>query len=551
MRTRCAMRSLAALSMALALTACGGGSGGGGPDQGGTIPGCAGGTGTFRVISGTVRFQRLRLKTTGLGPELDLLPARHVDVEVRIQADGSCLGRTSTDASGAYSVAVAPEDGTVMQVVVFSRTAFDPTRDYTVHNADPPVSNTHDPNNAYSFTINDVPGTGSQVVDIDVPYIFGGARPSIGFGTLDIVVTCIDQVAAAVTPTAVAPVHIYTRLGNNTTLNGASFYRPGANAIALLAGAAGQEDSTDTDYFDDAVVAHELGHYVENTLSHSLSRGGRHSGEPLEPNFAFSEGHATGFGNLLLGTPLYIDSRTTNDDLFFSVSVENVTGPADPPGIGGEFTVAEIIWDLGDGGAGPADGDADGVNTSLASLYASLTTFNPDVDAPYIGLFLDRLDNAPGNTVNAAQLTGLMLAPENQGITYPVPANEVFPTPIAIGGAAETGTCDSLPGSNKNMCRGITTTRWYRLSIPAQTTVTVALTITPIAGSGDNLNLFVFSNRDIVNPLSSSTNGGATGEQIVTSLGLGEYLICVEAAYASANCVTGTGNRADFSLTVN
>ena len=531
-----------AVCAAFLLGACGNGSTTTPPPGGGTIPGCAGGDGPFRVISGTVRYERLVLKTSGLGPEREMKPARFVDVEVQRDEDGACLGRTSTNASGGYSVAVAVADGTVLRVVAISRTAFDPVRDYTVHQADPPVVNAHDPNNAFSHGVGGIPGFGAQTVDIDVPYGPDMSRPAIGFGVLDTIVTCMDQVRTAIAPTALQPVHAYTRLGNNGLL-GASFYRPGANAIAILGGAAGNLDTSDTDYFDDPVVAHELGHFVENTISHSMSRGGAHGGEPLEPNFAFSEGQATGFGNALLGTPLYVDSTTTNNDLFFNFDCENVTGQDDPPGIGGELTVAEILWDLFDSGA--LDTDGDNVDTPLSSMYAALASFAPDIDAPYIGLFLDRLDVAPGNTVTTAQLTTLMTVPEDQGITYPVPANAVFPTPIVVNGPAQTGTCDSRPGPNKNTCKGITTTAWFRLSVPATTTVTIGLDVQPIAGSGDDLNLFLFNNNDVNNAIGASTSFGAGDESIVATVGgPGEYIILVEAVCG------GLGNRASFSLTV-
>ena len=537
-----------ALALLLGTVALGTGCGGSGSDAppgggggGGTIPACAGTTGPFRVLSGVVRYERLVLKPTGIGPETELRPARYIDMEIRAQADGACLARGTTDGNGAYAISLGVPDGTVMQVVVFSRTAFDPARDYTVHQADPPLIDVHDPNNVFTHVVGDVPGMGSQVVDVTVPYAGAPGRPAIGFGLLDTIATCMDQVALAVAPRPVGPVNAYTRLGNNGALGGVSFFRPIARALAVLGGAAGNEDNSDTDYFDDAVVAHELGHHIESLLSHQISRGGPHGGEPLEPGFAFSEGQATGFGCALLREPLYVDSTTTSNNLFFNFNVENATGPGDPPGIGGELTVAEIIWDLFDGA--PLDTDGDNTETSLPSLIAALTSFQPAVDAPYIGLFLDRVVTAPGSTVTAADITTLMGAPENQGITYPVPASEVFPTPIQVGGPAQAGTLDSQPAPFKNPCRGLTSSAWFRLSIPAQSTVNIFLDVQPIAGSGDNLDLFLCTNADVNGSLASSTNGGAADEAITHPLGAGEYIVRVE-----ANC--SAGNRASFSLTV-
>ncbi|MGE0192687.1 MAG: PPC domain-containing protein [Planctomycetota bacterium] len=539
------------LGLSLLLAGCGGGGGGGGSAPPPPLPGCANGTGTPITVSGDVRYQRLVLSSGGVGPATQLRPARFVDVEV-LSADGTvCYGRTSSDAAGSYALVVAPPDGSTIQVRAYSRTSEDPTRDYTVHEADPPFSDSHDPNNAFSWSIGGITAMGSPVVDVLVPYNLGN-RPSIGFAVLDTMVTVLDQVAAALGSDA-GDAHAYTRVGNNGALGGVSFYRPGANALAILGGAAGNLDNSDTDYFDDAVVAHETCHYVENAFSHTMSRGGPHGSQPLEPAFAFSEGQATGLGNLMLGHPVYTDSTSTDGGVFFTISAENVTGASDPDGIGGEFTVAEIIWDLGDGGLGPTDTDGDAVAAPLGDILDAMFTLEPTQDAPYIGLFLDRVV-AGSASVSQPQVTALLLAPEDQGIGYPLAGDDVWPIPIAIGGN-HSGTLDSLATGTgfKNQCRGITSSAWYRLDIASSTTVTIDLAITPIAGSGNNLDLYLTSNTNVNGSLAQSTNSGSASEQIIRTLSPGRYLIRVEARF-TGSCdpmdASGTGNRADYTLSV-
>jgi hypothetical protein len=549
----CSSRVVPVLALALALVglaSCGGGSGGGGPVSP-PLPGCATGSGTPITISGLVRYQRLVLTTGGIGPATQFRPARFVDVEVLDAAGSTCWGRTSSNASGNYSIVVAPPDGSGLLVRAYSRTSADPSRNYTVHEADPPFSNSHNAANAFQHAVGGITASGNQTVNVTVPYS-GSSRPSIGFAVLDTMVTCLDQVATALGQ-SVGEAHAYTRLGNNAALGGVSFFRPSANALAIVGGAAGNLDDSDTDYFDDAVVAHELGHFVENALSHNMSRGGAHGSQPLEPAFAFSEGQATGFGNLLIRDPNYTDSTSTDGGVFFTINVENVTGASDPDGIGGELTVAEIIWDLGDGGSGPADGDADPVAAPLSAIYQALFSFEPTQDAPYIGLLLDRL--VAGGSVSQAQITALMLAPENQGISYPTTGSDIWPIPIALGGS-DAGTLDSLPAANglKNQCRGYTSSAWYRLDIAATTTVTIDLTISPIAGSGDNLDLFLTSNAAVNSAIAQSTNGGAAAEQIVRTLSPGRYIVRVEARFSgdcSPGSTTGTGNRAGYTLSIN
>lgn len=546
---RVARRTALLAALALALGACGGGGGGGGsPPPIGS--GCAGAGGPPITISGVIQYQRLVLSPVGLGPALESRPARFVDVEVRQQGGGPCYGITSTDATGAYSIVVTPPASTALEVVAYAKTGQDPLRDLTAHEADPPFSNSHSDANVYAHVGGTHVADGDGVVGFTVPYNPGHptTRPSIGFGALDVMVTCWEGVRLA-TGLALPAVHVYTRLGNNAALGSTSFFRPGAWAIALLGGAAGNLDNSDTDYFDDAVIAHEFCHFVEEAISFSQSRGGSHAGAPIEPNFAWSEGQATGFGCLLLGTPLYRDTFTTNSSSpSFGFSAENVVTP-DPPGIGGELTVAEIVWDLGDGGAGPTDTDGDGIALPLSELLAATLTFDPAADGVYLGLFLDRLV-ALSATLTAGQLAAFLAGPpENQGVSYPLAGADVWPTAIGLGDVA-LGQVDSLPANPPNLsvkdpCRGLTSSAWYHLVLPQATTVRIDLDIQPVAGSGDNLDLFLTTNAQVFQAFAASTNSGATDEQIgPITLAAGTWFIRVE-----ANC-GGSGNKADYVLTV-
>ncbi len=481
---------------------------------------------------------RLTLSLSGLGPATENRPARFVDVEVRDTSSQTCYGRTSTDATGAYSILITPPPGATLAIDVFSRTLVDVARDLVVHEANPPSFNVHDETNAFTYASAPFAAAGG-VQDLIVPYDTGPAnRPSIGFGVLDTLITCWDEAVAAI-GTSLPRCNAYTQLGNNFVLGNSSFYNGGAGAIAYLGGSGALPDNSDTDYFDDGVVAHEFSHFVDKSISYSMSRGGPHSGQLLEPSFSWSEGLATGFGCLLLRQPLYIDTTTTVGNVLFSVSAENVV-TNDNNSIADEFTVSEVIWDLGDGGAGPADADSDGVNVSYADLYAALASFDPNTDAPYIGLFLDRLVQMSASvdaTAMGAFLTG---PPEDQQIGYPLVGMSVWPAAIAVGGSS-TGTVDSRLDP-WTVCRTYDASRWYHLTLPTAQVVAIDLAISPIAGSGDNLDLVLTRNDNVNVPVATSTNTGATAESINISLQAGTYIIRVEAC---------GDNRAGFTLTVN
>ncbi|MDF1699736.1 MAG: pre-peptidase C-terminal domain-containing protein [Planctomycetota bacterium] len=542
------------LSAALLLASCGSSGGDTAPAGpsittcGGAFGPCGGGTGPVITIQGRILYERLLYTTSGLGPGSETRPARHIDVEVRSVGGGTCFGRASTDANGDYALLVTPDAGTQIEVAVFSRTSVSAAHDLTVHEADPPSFNVHSQNDVFcaastAFTAQ------SRTVDLTVPYGNDPVRrPSIGFGLIDTLVGQVDGVQAALGRNLPA-LHAYTRIGNNASIFNTSYYSHGLQSIAILGGAAGLPDTTDTDYFDEAIVAHEFHHFVDRSISHSWSRGGAHGGQPLEPAFAWSEGLSTGFGQLMLGSRFYVDTSGTNSafpaSVLFSLDVENAL-LYDNNGIGDEFTMAEILWDLADDSTPAGDADADGVNVPVADLYAAIDTFDPATDGPYVGLFLQRLVAASAaiDTAGMASFLDGSTGPEDQMISFPPTGSDVFPTPITVGGM-HSSSVSSIPVGlgTPNPCRQLASSHWYHLNLAAAATVAIQLSITPTGGSGDDLDLFLHTNQDAFTAIAESTSGGAS-ETINISLPAGTYIIRVE-----ADC--GSNNAASYTLTVN
>lgn len=528
------LRILLPLSLVLLLLApagCG--------SSGGTSPlpvddECIKGDGPEVVVTGTVFYERLVLTTLGLGPALEVRPARFVDVRLRLAGGGTCYGEGSADENGDFHLVVRPPAGSQIEIWAYSRTNNDPIRRVTVHDALPPTYNVHSDHNVFGYASASFTAGSTVPVVFTVPYNPGGAvRPSIGFGLMDVILTCTESIRTATG--IVSPLcHAYTRLGNNGA-TGTSFYSTSACAFTMLGGASGNLDLSDTDYFDDGVIAHEFGHFVEHHLAHTLTRGGSHSGQALEPNFSWSEGQATGFGCLYRKTPAYIDTLGTSGGLLMSISVED--WPQQVRGIGGEETVAEIVWDLGDGAPGIPDTDGDVAAVSLNQILSAFTSFDPENDAPYIGLLLDRLVGA--GSISSTDVATLLVTPENQQISYPLTGRDVWPVPVSAPGSA-SGIVDATIG---NRCRGLAASTWYVVTLPAPSTVTFDLTVSPIPPSADDLNLVLLEMSG--STLASSVSGGAANERIgPIALAAGKYLVRVE-----ANCA-GAGSRAGYTLTL-
>lgn len=75
--------------------------------------------------------------------------------------------------------------------------------------------------------------------------------------------------------------------------NGMSFYSPNERRLFILGGMLGNMSAADTDHFDDSVILHEYGHFLEDAYGNSQSPGGSHDGRStIDPRLAWSEGFA-------------------------------------------------------------------------------------------------------------------------------------------------------------------------------------------------------------------------------------------------------------------
>jgi hypothetical protein len=101
-------------------------------------------------------------------------------------------------------------------------------------------------------------------------------------------------------------------------------------------------ENTDTDEYDTAVIAHELGHYLQSVVSRDDSLGGQHSSDDrLDMRVAFSEGWGYAWSSIVRDDPISFDSRGPQQAQGFAWSVATV------PVLRGwysEETVQYLIW---------------------------------------------------------------------------------------------------------------------------------------------------------------------------------------------------------------
>jgi len=121
---------------------------------------------------------------------------------------------------------------------------------------------------------------------------------------------------------------------------GTSYYSQGC--LYILGDA-----NSDTDEYDDHVIAHEWGHYYEDKFSRTDSLGGMHTqGDYLDIRVAFGEGFGNAVSAIFLDDPIYFDTSGIAQSQGWSMDIES--NASEHAGWFSEFSVQHILYDLFD-----------------------------------------------------------------------------------------------------------------------------------------------------------------------------------------------------------
>ena len=384
------LRSAALGALASLLAACGGGGGGGG---GTPAPATV-------TISGRITFDRIGFDATlgnGLNPTAPVeSPARQVTVQAIDAANTSVLAETSTDTNGDYSLSVPSNRNLFIRArAEMIRTGTAPTWNFSVRNNT--TAGTGDA--LYALDGNAASsGAANSTRNLRAPTGFGvnsytGERAAAPFAILDTVFRAKELVLTAAPTTAFPDLRMFWSSSNKPNvgnfcpddgnINTSSYVvfgagevddcgDPVATGIYLL----GDFTTGDTDEFDQSVIAHEFGHYVEDRFGRSDSIGGEHGGSatPLDLRVAFGEGWGNAFSGMVRNDPIYRDSfNGAQDDFNIDLEADDDVNE----GWFSEASVWEILWDLFD-----ATNEAgDTASLGFGPLYAVMTGAEKTTDA--------------------------------------------------------------------------------------------------------------------------------------------------------------------------
>ena len=413
-----ATRCCVLLATAQLLAACGGG---GGPSNLNPTPNNPGPTPTTITVSGKITFDRVPFKTLpnrGLNPSAPIeSPARGVVVEAI--SGTSVLASTVTNATGDYSLTVSSNTQMFIRAKAqMSKSDAAPTWDFKV------LNNT----NGDALYVLDGSTFGSGTSNITrnlraasgwgtTSYTSDAARAAAPFAILDTIYRAKELILTASTSATFPALNVYWSPTNKPTEDdfcietgdiGVTFYTAGGADEGECNGqipagmyVLGDFAQGDTDEFDQHVLAHEFGHYVEDKFSRSDSIGGEHgTGDKLDLRVAFGEGWGNAFSAMVLNDPIYRDSYSgANNDFSINLEADDTVGGE---GWFSEASAGEILWDAFDA----TNESGDTLTLGFAPIFAAVAGEQRTTLAlTSIYSFLEALEAAaPSSGAGIAQL---------------------------------------------------------------------------------------------------------------------------------------------------
>lgn len=524
------------------------------------------------TISGSATYQARVASSSGLGAAGAAKPIRYAEVMVKNSA-GSIAQCAETDGNGDYSFQL-PNDGGSYTVYVNSRAYNDHAK---VSVLDAPNSKRYY-SLAGTFVANGTKNLSTMNAEVtEAGLILGGA-----FNIFDQIVEAneylISQVSncsatytgCANVATSVPKVEAYWKKGVDpgayiNSSDPLSFYLPGYARLFILGGLNGNTDSTDTDHFDNSVIIHEYGHFLEDTLFASNSPGGRHNGNSIiDPRLAWSEGFANFFQAAVLNNPWYLDTYGNVDGAqtgaYFNRSIENATTGSDIPTASGEgnfreFSVARLLWDAIDSNSDSVNGFTDSVSGAFADIWAAVTKSSGGLNQANlafrnIGDFHVFQDALTGGTdfsdIRGVEHQVANTAEYAQYVTTGTTCDYSLTPDDQIGDAGSFSTSDLFRNND-----------FYHLNISSQT-ATITLEYEDANGSGTeaDVDLYVYNSSarygvtaDMVGYSEAEPDRNeltAETESVTASFPAGDYLINVKVYTGGA-----VGDQFDYKIKLN
>lgn len=359
--------------------------------------------------------------------------------------------------------------------------------------------------------------------------------------------------------------------------------------LYILGGSGGDVDNSDTDHFDDSVIIHEYGHFLEKTYWKTDSPGGIHNGNMIiDPRLAFSEGFANFLPSAVLGNANYIDTigspdGVTSVGVYLDLEQTPIAGHSSlmdkiittnpiGEGIYREVSISRALYDYIDlssdstynsSGVYDSNSNFETSQFSFEFIWLALTNtsfglMNGKQHFVSMGHFTKALYDGvstvyPNNSVKISELDSARIG------EFQINDTSEYAQPLSKSSTSCSRTMNpvpdrSLPGSLGKFYHDLfTSSDFFRIDHPGG-----KLEISLNYNSTSDLDLYVYkevhSLSDTTDIVAASDLAAAKGansgiESISVNLPAGVYLISVNIDTASKDGVSFSGGPATYNLT--
>lgn len=373
----------------------------------------------------------------------------------------------------------------------------------------------------------------------------------------------------------------YTYFGYSTPV---SFYIPGDYELYILGGVNGNVSSADTDHFDDSVISHEYGHFLEDVCARSDSPGGAHNGNfIIDPRLAWSEGWANYFqtttakdsySNYYIDTIGFSDSQeggTPTDGITINFNDNARTATKDKVSSDGEGTYREVsisrsLYKMTTAASSSSN------NVPFATVWKSFRDLSSSSESfRNVGLFNTRMNDRISSLSSGVQthFSAVMSCPaspaNNEGECQPVDSSYYAPRTTTSGSTCATVLTPVIDTSSRS--NQFRSNHFYQIDHDG-TSETLSLSFTSSSPTQTtDLDLILYKedytymedsqtsqstiNENILLKSRTESYGSTTQSESVSLNGLpaGKYLINVKArTYNKSSSQIGSGANYQLML---
>ncbi len=367
--------------------------------------------------------------------------------------------------------------------------------------------------------------------------------------------------------------------------SGLSFYLPGYSRLFILGGQDGDLNNSDTDHFDNSVVLHEYGHFLEDALFASDSPGGSHNGNRIiDPRLAWSEGWGNFFQAAVLyganSTPYYIDTIGNDDgsltEQIFHTNLETppMSGgdcyPTSQNSINGdcprvlgegnfrEFSVTRMLWDMIDSVNDSRFSSSENLDGKFNELWGTLVnTSNGFKDSKFAFRSVGHFHLAHAFNYSSTDMTGVRGVERHRGNTTDYAEYVTATDSCSDFSMTPAGSSDGVVGDTGTLATSdlLRNNDFYHFVSTGSGTITLEYEDANSSGTIADLDLYIYNESARLGVVSDmrgysqdepGANPSQTNVETVTSVPAGKHLINV-------NVYTGgsLGGTANYRLKFN